>query len=156
MTARQLYPAIQDALGVELTTEMKTHIKEQACNLLATGDVRPLKRPREGCNTVVYILQAQGDSDVGYIGSANDVEERLRKHNGELPGGARQTVGRTWRIHSTITGFKTRSDALKFESAVARSVNDGRELASLTSLQGVASNLIATRPYYGHLMVCNE
>ena len=100
MTARQLYPAIQDAMGVtELSTEMKTRVKEQACNLLATGDIQPAKRRRTVCNTVVYMLRAQDGVDIGYIGSANDVEERLRKHNGELAGGARQTVGRTWQIH---------------------------------------------------------
>ena len=157
MTARQLYPAIQDALGVtELTTELKTRVKEQACSLLATGDIRPLKRPRTDCNTMVYLLQSQNGSDIGYVGATNDLRRRLQEHNGELPGGARQTVGRTWQIHSTITGFKTRTEALKFESAVARLVDDGRELAPLSTILVAAANLIATRPYYAHLTCVEE
>ena len=143
-------------MGVtELTTDMKTRVKEQACSLLATGDIRPLKRPRTVCNTMVYLLQSKS-SDIGYVGVTNDLRRRLQEHNGELPGGARQTVGRTWQIHSTITGFKTRTDALKFESAVARLVDDGRELAPLSTILEAATNLIATRPYYAHLTCVEE
>ena len=33
-----------------------------------------------------------------YIGVSNDIHKRLRKHNGELSGGAKATrIGRPWR-----------------------------------------------------------
>jgi putative endonuclease len=40
----------------------------------------------------VYIVEC-ADGTL-YVGSTNDIEKRIKAHNGELPGGARYTSGR--------------------------------------------------------------
>lgn len=51
-----------------------------------------------------------------YIGITNNHERRLRQHNGELFGGAKYTRSkRPYKIYCMITGFKTKSEALKYE-----------------------------------------
>ncbi|MDB5265662.1 MAG: endonuclease containing a domain [Parcubacteria group bacterium] len=64
----------------------------------------------------VYILEC-ADGTL-YVGSTNDIQKRLRAHNGELPGGARYTSGRrpvTLRYSEACTD---RSAALKREHVV--------------------------------------
>ena len=87
----------------------------------------------------VYILEACDASKAGYkptyVGATVDVARRLRQHNGELAGGARRTTARcaprpkpggaegspqTWRVACTVGGFRTWSEALKFEFALRR------------------------------------
>ena len=56
-----------------------------------------------------------------YIGVSNDIHKRLRKHNGELSGGAKATRnGRPWRHICSISGF-TKIDSLRFEWRAKRS-----------------------------------
>jgi predicted GIY-YIG superfamily endonuclease len=51
-----------------------------------------------------------------YIGYTVNVTQRLRKHNGEIKGGAKYTsTGRPWVIVCHVTGFATNREALRFE-----------------------------------------
>jgi len=55
-----------------------------------------------------------------YVGATIDVEQRLRKHNGEITGGAVYTTSKVkqgfhWRRIVYVSGFPTWNCALKFE-----------------------------------------
>lgn len=65
----------------------------------------------------VYIIYNQNYS---YCGATPDIDKRIRKHNQELPGGAKYTrsKGPNWKYICYIEGFKCKTDALKFEWAV--------------------------------------
>lgn len=52
-----------------------------------------------------YIIISKG-SNRTYIGSTNNVERRLRQHNGEIKGGAKATkIDRPWRHICVISGL---------------------------------------------------
>lgn len=51
-----------------------------------------------------------------YVGITNNMEKRLRQHNGELSGGARSTAGHgPWHVVWRVEGFEDRRHALQFE-----------------------------------------
>jgi structure-specific endonuclease subunit SLX1 len=51
-----------------------------------------------------------------YVGKTVNPAHRLRQHNGEIAGGAKRTrYGRPWRFACIVSGFKTPTDALRFE-----------------------------------------
>lgn len=63
----------------------------------------------------VYLLLA-ADEKKTYVGVTNDVERRLKQHNGEIVGGAKTTkAGRPWKLLCSVSGFQTRSEAFQFE-----------------------------------------
>ena len=65
-------------------------------------------------NWSCYFLLSD-DGKRTYIGASNNVERRLRQHNGELKGGAKATRGgRPWKHICIINGFDKIS-ALQFE-----------------------------------------
>ena len=53
-----------------------------------------------------------------YIGATNNLKQRIRKHNGEIKGGAKYTTkkGKGWEYACYVSGFKN-IDALQFEWA---------------------------------------
>lgn len=64
---------------------------------------------------VVYLLAAVTRT---YVGATQDLERRLRQHNGELKGGAKYTKSqRPWRVVLVVCGFRNFSEALMFEWA---------------------------------------
>lgn len=64
-----------------------------------------------------YIIQNKGCT---YAGVSPDPVKRLRKHNGELSGGAKYTKskGPGWTHVCLVHGFQTKIQALQFEWAV--------------------------------------
>ena len=64
-----------------------------------------------------YIIQNKGCT---YAGVSPDPVKRLRKHNGELSGGAKYThsKGPGWTHVCLVHGFQTKNQALQFEWAV--------------------------------------
>ena len=66
-----------------------------------------------------YLLQSSVDSDLVYIGMTNkEPAERLRRHNGELRGGAAATrSNRPWRIVCVLGPIRSKLDALAVEFA---------------------------------------
>ena len=60
------------------------------------------------------------NNNFSYAGVTPDLKRRIRKHNQELPGGAKYTkmVGKGWQYICQVHGFKEKTDALKFEWAV--------------------------------------
>ena len=65
---------------------------------------------------VFYIVHNKGYT---YAGVSPDPVKRLRKHNGELAGGAKYTLskGKGWTHVCLIHGFQTKIQALQFEWA---------------------------------------
>ena len=63
-----------------------------------------------------YIAHNKGCT---YAGVSPDPMKRLRKHNGELAGGAKYTLskGPGWEHVCLISGFQTKTQALQFEWA---------------------------------------
>lgn len=63
-----------------------------------------------------YIIQNKGCT---YAGVSPDPVKRLRKHNGEISGGAKYTLskGPGWTHVCLVHGFKTKIQALQFEWA---------------------------------------
>jgi len=57
-------------------------------NAIGNSLLLPLLRP--DCEWYVYMLISK-NSTIPYIGKTNDLERRLRQHNGELKGGAKRT-----------------------------------------------------------------
>ena len=55
-----------------------------------------------------------------YAGVSPDPEKRLKKHNGELSGGAKYTAskGSGWEHVCIISGFRTKIESMQFEWAV--------------------------------------
>lgn len=63
--------------------------------------------------TYVYIIHS--DFERTYCGVTDDLERRLKQHNGIIKGGAKATRGRSWEFFFVIEGFKDRIEALQFE-----------------------------------------
>lgn len=63
---------------------------------------------------VVYVLK-EIEGKRTYVGYTNNLEKRLRSHNGEISGGAKYTRGRKWEVYGYIKGFEDRKSALSFE-----------------------------------------
>lgn len=66
-----------------------------------------------------YVLLSV-DGRKTYVGITNNMKRRLRQHNGEICGGAKYTGkpdSRPWSVAFTITGFRTKIEALQFEWA---------------------------------------
>ena len=85
-----------------------------------------------------YIVQNQGYT---YAGVSPDPVKRLRKHNGEICGGAKYTLskGAGWTHACLVHGFQTKNQALQFEWAVKHVPprNSGGLLARLIKLYTV-------------------
>lgn len=65
---------------------------------------------------LVYLIYNQNCT---YIGATNNLKQRIRKHNGEIKGGAKYTTrkGTGWQYACYVSGFKNNIDALQFEWA---------------------------------------
>lgn len=64
-----------------------------------------------------YIIQNKSST---YAGVSPDPKQRLRKHNGEITGGAKYTLskGSGWRHICLVHGFQSKIQAMQFEWAV--------------------------------------
>ena len=73
--------------------------------------------PEEQDKWSFYIIQNKGCT---YAGVSPDPVKRLRKHNGEISGGAKYTksVGPGWTHVCLVQGFQTKNQSLQFEWAV--------------------------------------
>lgn len=64
-----------------------------------------------------YIIENKGYT---YVGVSNNVDKRLRAHNGEIKGGAKYTTGKGpgWKHACVISGFPTKIESMQFEWAL--------------------------------------
>ena len=97
----------------------------------ASNEPSPLERgaaeaPRAPDAWYVYVLRSESRR-VTYVGIAKDVQARLRKHNGELRGGAKSTrAARPWRVAVVHGPFPSRAQAQRLEHAVKQLAHDER------------------------------
>jgi predicted GIY-YIG superfamily endonuclease len=66
-----------------------------------------------------YVIESE-NKRCTYVGITNNLERRLRQHNGDLAGGAKYTSRdglRPWSLVMTIHGFRSHQEALQFEWA---------------------------------------
>ncbi len=89
-----------------------------------TLDNTPLLNPES--EWFVYVLTSPR-STIPYIGKSNNLERRLRQHNGELVGGARRTRKNAgcWVRELHISGFPDERAALQFEWRFQRERKNG-------------------------------
>jgi predicted GIY-YIG superfamily endonuclease len=85
---------------------------------------RDARRAAQRAQFVVYGLEngLAGDRDhYTYVGMTNDMRQRLRRHNGEITGGARYThniklvTGQPWRLLFLVSGFPSARAARQLE-----------------------------------------
>lgn len=62
-----------------------------------------------------YLLQSE--TGATYVGITEDLDRRLRQHNGALAGGAAATAGHSWTRLCHVRGFPNQRAALQFEWA---------------------------------------
>jgi putative endonuclease len=68
----------------------------------------------------VYVL-VSASRNATYVGVTTDMQRRLAQHNGELPGGARNTRrDRPWTLGVVHGSFDERAEAQRVEAAVKR------------------------------------
>ncbi len=81
---------------------------------------------------MVYCLTNRAHSHT-YVGVTNDMQRRLRQHNGRLSGGARYTrnmrkhTGMHWRLLYVICGLPNRRTALQVEWRLHRRASASRQ-----------------------------
>ena len=66
-----------------------------------------------------YVIES-ANKRCTYVGITNNLQRRLRQHNGDLAGGAKYTSRdglRPWSLVMTISGFQSHKEALQFEWA---------------------------------------
>ena len=86
---------------------------------------------------VCYIIK---NKNCTYAGVSPDPVQRLRKHNGEIKGGAKYTTskGPGWKHICIISGFKTKIESMQFEWALkhcGRSRNTGGIINRINKLE---------------------
>lgn len=77
----------------------------------------------------VYVLQGTRASGkpVYYVGCTNDLERRVRQHNGEISGGARFTrAHRPWTLCVSFGPYTGRGEAQRVERSVKKLSGEAR------------------------------
>lgn len=81
----------------------------------------------------VYILRS-ATTPKFYTGITVDLTQRLRRHNGEITGGARFTrTGRPWQV-AYVEGPMSHGDALRRERAIKKMSRQAKALLCVTAL----------------------
>ena len=77
-------------------------------------------------NNYCYILK-NDENNKTYNGYTNNLNRRIRQHNGEIKGGAKSTqCEKTWKFYAVIAGFETRKEALSCEWKIKHPTNEKR------------------------------
>jgi len=91
-----------------------------------------------------YVLRNTEEKYKGltYIGASNDPFQRLRRHNGELSGGAKSTKGKgKWEIYLLLAGFKNYSEAMTCEWRLKHPIGKNHRIAKYSGIQGKVESL---------------
>ena len=77
-------------------------------------------------------------SNVTYVGITNDLNRRLKQHNGVLSGGAKFTRGRSWKVYAYLSGFENKSTAASMEWKIKHSGKTG--INKIKTMEEIANN----------------
>ena len=73
-----------------------------------------IKKNNYNCYYCYFIISQKNNKT--YIGITNNLEKRIKQHNGELKGGAKSTKSSSnWSFHTIIGKFNNKSEAMSFE-----------------------------------------
>lgn len=79
-------------------------------------------------NWFCYLIISEVSNNT-YIGITTDIDRRLKQHNGIMQGGAKNTRReRPYKLIGTVSGFKTRSEASKFEYSAKQKKGYGERI----------------------------
>jgi len=110
---------------------------------------------------VVYVLRSMANPQRSYVGYTNNLAQRLRRHNGQLTGGAKFThSGRPWTVEVVVVGFGTHSAALSYEWAIQHPTKSAAARGALRSMPrrpgsfyrklAIAQHLVSQMPFSAH------
>lgn len=91
-----------------------------------------------------YILRSHNQkySKSTYNGSTNDINRRLRQHNGIISGGAKATRGKgEWIPYVIMEGFSTHREALSCEWKIKHPTNTKRRPSIYNGVEGRIKSL---------------
>ena len=91
-----------------------------------------------------YVLRNTEEKykNLTYIGASNDPFGRLRRHNGELSGGAKSIKGKgKWEICLLLSGFKSYSEAMTCEWRLKHPIGKSHSGAKYSGSQGKIESL---------------
>lgn len=87
-------------------------------------------------NWLIYLLQNTSTGHV-YGGCTNDIDRRIKQHNGLLKGGAKYTrsrkCGGEWKVKAFI-GYTTRSMAGKLEARIKKKIGLEKRLTEMKKI----------------------
>ena len=69
----------------------------------------------ENTNNYYCYFLISHKSNRTYIGITNNLENRIKQHNGKIKGGAKSTQSSSWNYHTVIGNFKNKSESMSFE-----------------------------------------
>lgn len=115
---------------------------------LGFSETLPLLNPDK--NWFVYMLIHE-KSTIPYIGKTNDLQRRLRQHNGEISGGAKRThkalcnineIEKKWNRVLHIKGFIDERAALHFENRFQRERRKVSSRFSSSTIVNIKNNAL--------------
>ena len=125
------------------------------------NEERKKEIPKKDDEWVFYIIQ---NKQFTYAGVSPDPVKRLRKHNGEICGGAKYTAskGPGWKHVCIVSGFQNKIQSMQFEWAVKhapprnvggiksrmKKLNDVMQKERWTSKSPLASEVPLTVKYF--------
>lgn len=78
-----------------------------------------------------------------YIGITNDLNNRIKKHNGLIKGGAKSTrISKRWLYHTVLRGFKNKSDVMRFEWYWKHQMNNNKWVKTKSGISNKMSRLL--------------
>ncbi len=82
----------------------------------------------------VYIIHSNFERT--YCGVTDNLERRIKQHNGIIAGGAKSTRGKEWDYYCIIEGFRDRKEALQFEWKMHHPDGKRRKNAKYNGIEG--------------------
>ena len=98
-------------------------------------------------NWSLYLLE-NSDNKKTYLGVSNNVENRIKKHNGLLSGGAKYTTSNKgngeWTLKTLVPNL-TKSEALSFERIIKNKRRQGKGKSPLDRRNYLINLIITTK-----------
>lgn len=87
------------------------------------------------CSNMYYTYIIECADGTFYTGYTNDLDQRIKKHNGEIKGGAKYTKGRAPVILRYYEQFETKQEAMKREYGLKQLSRQEKEALCKTTTE---------------------